>query len=112
MSGGMNQPDYRFYVVRPSGRILSGWSYRTDAQDGRAQEPLDVRRGSRILTRAQLAERGIDADDDRAWGLVVECDRRMYRALAAGLAGASLSEAIAYADGGDLPPCVVERVRK
>ena len=24
---------YQFFVVEPSGRILSGWDYRSDAQD-------------------------------------------------------------------------------
>jgi hypothetical protein len=71
--GRMNQPDYTHYVVDPDDlTIMSGWSFKEDAQDAVRDEAEDV--GDRfeapqrkIYTGKYLRSKGADPDDDQNW---------------------------------------------
>lgn len=65
LSGHRNNPDYKFYVLGPSGKVHSGWEYRDDAKDSLLDDPTAVKK---VYAKVTLKKMGIDVDNDDAWG--------------------------------------------
>lgn len=59
---------YKFYVVTPQMKILSGWEYQEDAKDS-LEEWKEFKPSSKlkIYKKAELEAKGIKLDDDSIW---------------------------------------------
>lgn len=61
-----NQEDYTHYLYL-KGKILSGWSYREDAKDAKAELPAKLA-DAKIYSKRHLKSLGVDPDVDDNWG--------------------------------------------
>lgn len=63
--GNINNPNYTHYVVA-GGKIQSGWEYKEDAADAKAELPSKA--GAKVVAKSALNSRhGIDANNDQHW---------------------------------------------
>jgi hypothetical protein len=73
-----NQPDYKYYLLF-KGKIMSGWEFKTDAQDAKRdveETNAEAKQSIKIAARITLKKMGIDPEDDAAWG-----DRELEREM-------------------------------
>lgn len=60
----INDKDYKFYVLNKAGtRIRSGWEYKEDAIDGKADDD----KAGKIVAKVTLKQLNIDPDDNTVW---------------------------------------------
>lgn len=65
----MNTKDYNFYLLNKAGnKIRSGWEYKEDAQDAKADDP----ESGKIVAKSFLKQMDIDPNDDKVWSTVNE----------------------------------------
>lgn len=59
-----NQSDYTYYIITKSKKIMSGWSYREDAQEILEDDDIP---NAKVYSKTHLLRMGIDPNDDANW---------------------------------------------